>query len=164
MHGFYAEQLRRYRGFLDAGQMRVLFFEDFTANPSRELRAACDFLGLKDLPALDPAAQHSNPARPPLHLGLRLFVNHVLGQRFSFPRPRPNLPNYQGPRAEDAQERRLRWYEKAALSLESKIPRRPPPPMSPPIRVHLQKVFAKENAGLSELLQTDVSARWPYMA
>lgn len=164
VHGFYAEQLRRYRGFLDAGQMRVLFFEDFTANPGRELRAVCDFLGLKDLPALDPAAQHSNPARPPLHLGSRLFVNHWLGQRFSFPRPRPNLPNYEGPQAADAQERRLRWYEKAALSLENKIPRRPPPPMSPPVRVHLQKVFAKENAGLSELLQTDVSARWPYMA
>jgi hypothetical protein len=53
VQGFYAEQLERYRGFLNAGQMLVLFFEDFTEDPMRELRRVCDFLGLKDLPPID---------------------------------------------------------------------------------------------------------------
>jgi len=163
-YGFYAEQLERYRGFLNANQMLALFFEDLAADPTRELRRVCDFLGLEDLPPIDAEAQHSNAARPPLHLGSRLLVNQWLGHRFSFPRPRPNLPNYQGPEAPDAQARSLRWYERALMSLDERMPRRRPAPMSPQIREHLQKVFAKRNAGLAELLGCDVSARWPYMA
>jgi hypothetical protein len=162
-HGFYSEQLQRYKGFLDANQMIVVFFEDLIADPVAELRRVCNFLGLEDAPDVDKDAQHSNAARPPLHFGSRLLVNHWLGHRFSFPRPRPNLPNYRGPEADDAQGRRLRWYEKALVALDDNLPRRRPPPMNPETRIHLQKVFNKRNAGLGELLQADVSARWPYM-
>lgn len=162
-HGFYAEQLRRYEGFLDAGQMLVLFFEDLIADPIAEARRVCDFVGLEDLPPIDAESQHSNAARPPWHLGSRLLVNHWLGHRFSFPRPRPNLPHYRGPEASDGPARRLRWYEKVLLVLDDNMPRRRPPPMKPETREHLQKVFAKRNAGLAELLGSDVRARWPYM-
>lgn len=161
--GFYAEHLEHYRGFLDAGQMLVLFFEDFAANPTEVLRQVCDFIGLEDLPPEDTGAQHSNAARPPLHTGTRLFVNHWIGHLFSFPRQRPNLPSYRGPEAEDVQAMPLRWYERAALSLESRIPQKRPPVMRPETREHLQKVFAKRNAALPDLLGADVRARWSYM-
>ncbi|MGB5810417.1 MAG: sulfotransferase [Polyangiales bacterium] len=162
-HGFYAEQLARYEGFLDAGQLHVVFFEDLIADPRGELQRVCDFLGLDDLPPEDEGAEHSNPARPPIHMGSRLLVNHWLGHRFSFPRPRPNLPNYRGPQTPDAQARKFRWYEGAFLTLDGSLPVRRPPPMNEETRSHLQKVFAKRNAGLERLLSTNVSARWPYM-
>ncbi|MEM7436509.1 MAG: sulfotransferase [Myxococcota bacterium] len=163
-HGFYTEQLQRYKGFLEAGQMRVIFFEDLVRDPIGELGGTCEFLGLEDPPAVDLGAQHSNAARPPLHFPSRLLVNHWLGHRFSFPRPRPNLPNYRGPNPDDAQARALRWYEKALLRLDDNLPRRRPPPMNPETRTHLEKVYNKRNAGLGDLLQTDVSARWRYMS
>lgn len=163
MHGFYEDHLRRYHQFLDAGQMVVLFFEDLVVNPLAELARVCTFLGLEEPPSVDDGAAHSNAARPPLHFGSRLLINHYLGHRFSFPRPRPNLPNYRGPEADDAQRRPMRWYEKAILSLNENLPRRRPPPMKEDTRLHLQKVFGKRNAGLANLLGTDVHARWPYM-
>lgn len=163
MHGFYYEQLERYRGFMDAGQMLVLFFEDFAADPTGLLRQVCDFLDLQDLPPASAEAQHSNRAHPPLNLRARLFVNHWLGHLFSFPRTRPNLPGYRGPDAPNPQARPLRPHERAILSLDERFPRPPPAPMSATTREVLQKVFAKRNAGLADLLGCDVSARWPYM-
>lgn len=162
-HGLYAEHLQRYRGFLDAGQMTVVFFEDLIADPMAQLARVCSFLGLAEAPSVDDDSKHSNAARPPLHFGSRLLLNHYLGHRFSFPRPRPNLPNYRGPDADDAQRRPLKWYEKAALSLDENMPRPRAPRMKDETRMHLQKVFAKRNAGLADLLGTDVHARWPYM-
>jgi len=160
--GFYAEQLERYRGFLDAGRMRVFFFEDFVADPAAVLGEVRAFLGLEPAGTSDEGL-HSNAARPPLHLGTRLFVNHWIGHRFSSPRPRPNLPGYQGPEVADPQARSLRWYERLALRVDEATPRRRPPEMKPETRVLLEKVFAKRNAGLGELLGTDVAGRWPYM-
>ncbi len=162
--GFYAEHLARYRAFLDAGQMLVLFFEDFVADPAAQMRKVCEFLGLEELPAMDAGAQHSNKARPPLHFGSRLIVNHWLGHRFAFPTPRPNLPGYAGPEVPGAHARTFRWYEKAALWFDEHVPRSRPPAMRPETQAHLQKVFAKRNAKLGELLDCDVGARWPYMA
>lgn len=161
--GFYAEQLERYRGFMEAGQMQVYFFEDLVAEPLVVLRQVCDFLGLDELPPVDERARHSNAARPPLHMKARLLVNHWLGHRFTFPRPRPNLPNYEGPQAPSTQTRALRWYEEALLTVNERLPRRPHAPMAAATRAHLQKVYAKRNAGLSELLGADVGARWQYM-
>lgn len=162
-HGFYEEHLRRYQGFLQAGQMTVVFFEDLVREPLVELANVCGFVGLEGPPPVEDNAKHSNAARPPLHFGSRLLLNHYLGHRFSFPRPRPNLPNYRGPDADDAQRRTLRWYEKAVLSLDENMPRRRPPRMRDDTRAHLQRVFGKRNAGLAKLLDTDVHARWPYM-
>lgn len=163
-HGFYAEQLARYRGFFDAGQMHVLFFEDLTADPPAEIRRICEFLGLGEPPSSDSESQHRNPARPPLHVGARLLLNQWIGHRFSFPRPRPNIPGYRGPEVEDGLARELRWYERALLSLDESIPRKRHPPMREDTRVNLQKLFAKRNRNLGALLDVDVEARWPYMA
>ncbi|MGD8609350.1 MAG: sulfotransferase [Myxococcales bacterium] len=161
-HGFYAEQLERYRGFLEAGQLHVCFFEDLAADPPAEIRRIYDFLGLDEPLSIDRAAQHCNRARPPLHLGARLHLNQWIGHRFSFPRPRPNIPGYRGPQ-ENSLARELRWYEKALLTLDENIPRKRHPPMRDDTRIHLQKLFARKNRNLATLLGADVSARWPYM-
>ena len=162
-HGFYAEQLERYRGFLSKGQMHVSFFEDLRDDPPTEIGRICDFLGLDELPPIDTASQHHNRARPPLHLGSRLLLNQWIGHRFSFPRPRPNIPGYRSTEVEDGLARELRWYEKALLAIEENVPRKRHPPMRDDTRIHLQKLFAKRNRDLGAILGADVSARWPYM-
>jgi len=161
-HGFYLKHLKRYADFRDAGQLKVIILEDLLADVPGQLRDIGDFLGAA-APISAQLTTHANAARPPLHLGSRLMLNHFLGHRFAFPRLRPNLPGYVGPNETRAQARPLRWYERAAVAMEHRLPARRPPPMADETRAHLERLFAKPSRELAEWLGRDLSERWPSM-
>jgi hypothetical protein len=158
-HGFYVDHLRRYADFRDAGQLKVILLEDFLSDVPGHLRDIGAFLGATR-PISARLTTHANAARPPLHLGSRLMLNHLFGDRFAFPRLRPNLPGYAGPDVSQAEARPLRWYERAAVAMEQRLPTRRPPPMAIETRAHLERIFAKPNGELAEWLGRDLALHW----
>lgn len=161
-HGFYLDHLKRYAEFRDAGQLMVVLLEDLLGDVEGTLARVGRYLGAT-ASIRAPRTTHANAARPPLHLGSRLLLNHFLGHRFAFPRSRPNMPGYRGPDAGREQTRSLRWYERAAVALEGVLPARRPPPMAEATRHHLEALFARRNRGLGAWLGRDRRAVWPYM-
>lgn len=156
---FYKPQLQRYLAVFPSHQIKVVLFEEFVSQMQEVVDAISAFLELRtpiDLAALD---THRNAAGAPFSVTLqrlqnKMFRNHAMTPyRSHF--PDAGLPQ-QGPweRLTFTLVRALRWLNRSS---------RPYPPMKPDTRAFLEKLFAKENQGLSDLLGRDVKPYWPYM-
>ena len=169
LRGRYLEQLRRYGNFIQRGSLKVVFFEDFVRDMQTEVEGVCHYLGI-DPPDLSTIDTHQNVSPRPLNIPARLAFNRMFGRLLPQARRIPNMPGYTKPRPSKVGGGLLRSDGGSDLraSLEvarrALLPNRKPPPMQQQTREFLQKLFARENAGLSELLGQDVAARWPYMA
>lgn len=162
--GCYAEQIRRYLEHFDRDRIRILVFEEFVSDEQRIVDEVCAFLGLDpsvDTSSVDP---HRNPARPPLSLRARLAANSLLG-RFTEKSYRARIPNMPGydPDSLASRIEKHPLAQRLAETYDALRPRRRYPPMKPETRAHLEHVFRRANAGLSDLIGLDVSEHWPYM-
>ncbi len=162
--GRYLEQLERYLAHFGRERLQILLFEEFVSDEQSAVDGVCAFLGLEpgvDLSTVDP---HRNRASPPLSLPARLLVNRLF-QRFTAKSYRgriPNMPSYD-PGSLASRIERHPLARRLADGYESLRPRRRYPPMRPETRAHLEGVFRRANAGLSDLVGRDVSEHWPYM-
>jgi hypothetical protein len=162
--GFYRDQLARYLRHFPAAQVKVVIFEDFVADPQGGIDEVAAFLGLAASVDLSRVSPHRNAANAPLWLTGRLAANRLLRPllKKSYRRRIPNMSGYRPDRP---------WHERAAdprvqqaLDLwEAVRPKRRYPPMQPETRRFLEGVFRRANQGLSDLIGTDVSRRWPWM-
>jgi hypothetical protein len=158
--GYYGEHLRRYQSFLDSGQLLVVFFEDFVADTAGTIERVCAHVGLEQPPDLSQIETRQNVGSHPWFLPGRLLVNSTFRPLFAKRRRIPNMPGYQPEgSAPPAAPRRGSLLDR----LSAPLPKRKTPPMKPATRAFLEQIFRRENAGLSELLDTDIAERWPYM-
>jgi hypothetical protein len=140
-------------------QVKVLLFERFVADIRGALDEVTRFVDLGSPLDLTGLATHHHRGDAPRHPRLRLLQNRLL-RRATAPRLMPDLPGGPPPA--------LSSWGRAAVRLDDAFERlnrsdRPYPEMKPDTRAFLERLFARENAGLSELIELDVGAAWPYM-
>lgn len=163
--GFYQDQLERWVALCGRERLRVIFFEDFRADPQGVFDDLCDFLGLNRALDVAQVSSHRNATRAPLHPPSRLLANRVL-RRIAARRYDARVPNMPGYRAGSLRTEAFRHPAVDRLEdlLALVLPPRRAPPMAPDTRRFLEGVFRKRNRDLGALLDEDVAARWPYMA
>jgi hypothetical protein len=158
--GFYRQQLERYFDHFPREQITVLLFEDFIQDLQGHVDSICGTLGLSgsvDLSAV--ATTTRNTARIPRWPGLLAFQNWLLQSRNArhYQHHLPDMPTdddtFVGWVLDNINFRVRNW------NLEE----RSAPPMAPSTKSFLQRLYAKENRGLSDLIGVDLAQYWPYM-
>jgi hypothetical protein len=157
--GFYQPQIAAYLQRFPRENVKILVFEEFVRDVQQGVDDVVRFLGLPSRLSLDGIDTHRHRGQVPRFQRLQLLQNRlfrgVLGES-----NRPDLPNV--PRPSPTARQRL------ALSVDRGLRRLNPPArgerdLRPETRAFLEDVFARENAGLSELLGIDLARHWPYM-
>lgn len=151
----YKEQIERYREHFNAAQMQFVIFEEFVRDMPKVVADVCAFLGLEFCDELVAEKTHANPSRAPRWLWLRLLQNRWLRDY----RERREFLNVAGaPLARRGD--RVAVLSQRVLNRLNRPTARRPPPMRTETREFLRGLFARENAGLSELIGRDVGEFW----
>jgi len=158
--GLYREQLERYLEVFDREQITVLIFEDFIQNMEARIDDLCEWLGLSeslDLSSLN--GTQKNASLVPRWSRLMAWQNYIFRplQARNYNHRIADLPDdeFTGmERLMNSVNYRLRYFN---LHEGKK------PPMPAEARSFLQRLYAKENRGLSDLIGIDVSQYWDYL-
>lgn len=155
---YYFAQLTRYFKLFPPEQIRVLVFEDFIKHQQETLDSLCHWLGLPPRP-LNVDNAHRNTAQTPRFVPLQLLQNRLLSTFApdTYVLKLPHMPDYSPGRITQS----LQLLHRGLRHLNSSSRRYPP--MRRDTRAFLERLLAKENAGLSDLLGLDLRAFWPYM-
>jgi hypothetical protein len=157
--GFYQAQIEGYLQRFPRENVKILVFEEFVRDVQRGVDDVVRFLGLPSRIGVGGMDTHRHRGQVPRFPRLQLMQNRmfrgVLGEC-----NRPDLPNV--PRLAPTAGQRL------AVAVDRGLRRLHPPSRGdrgprPETRAFLESVFARENAGLSELLGIDLARYWPYM-
>ncbi len=164
--GYYREQLERYRAFFGLDRLKVIIFEEFIRDQQAVIDDLTQFLGMSSTVDLSRVDTHRNPSVVPLSLPGRRLANRAFGSIIDrhTTKQLPNMPGFRmdtpKKRGETARYPRIAKMLDVYRSLRSgkKLP-----PMKAETRHFLERLFRRENAGLSDLIERDVSEFWPYM-
>ena len=162
--GFYAEQLRRYTRFIEAGRLKVVLFEDLVQDTQGTVDDICQYLELEGSIDVSSINTHQNSATVPLEIPLRILANRLY-LTFAANRSRRNIPNMPAYREPSEQEASAKSpiLSRIWKLYRNRLPSRNYPPMADDTRSFLEKLYRRSNAGLSELIDDDVSRQWPCM-
>ena len=154
LRGFYRRQLERYFRWFSRDQLKIVLFEEFVDETQAVVDAVCSFLGVS--PSVDVARTqaHKNKSPVPRWPGLQRFLNYATSGvegHGDTGLPYPRKP--QSPYAVQGLVYHLRQ-----LNLTT---HRDTPPMDEAARNCLRQIFARQNAGLADLLGVDLPAHWP---
>jgi len=168
----YEQALRRYLEYFDRHQLKIVFFQDFVEDPQTVIDEVCSFLGLP--PVIDAEADraHQNSGGAPASIQAKLLENRVFRRHTDLTSLRgllDHLPDIGAPQWSDLQQSRgLRGVFTTLLRnrgvawLQRNLFPRDYPQMQQDTRLFLEGLLERENRGLSELIQVDVSDYWPY--
>ncbi|AFZ61384.1 sulfotransferase [Anabaena cylindrica FACHB-243] len=157
--GFYRQHLARYFQYFEREQIKVILFEDFIKNVQEKIDEVCEFLQLNQSVNVSNLEAHQNSALVPRNLRLHLLFNNlfktrICGRKYQISHlPNANISN---------QNIILDWLTNSfnQLNLTSN---KPYPQMHPDTRQFLEQLFAKENSGLSQLIDFPVEQFWSYV-
>jgi hypothetical protein len=155
---YYFAQLTRYYQLFSPDQIRVLVFEDFIKRQQETLDDLCRWLGLPPT-SINVHNAHRNTAQTPRFASLQLLQNRLLSPFApdTYLLKPPHMPAYTPGRITQS----FQFLHRGLRYLNSSSRRYPP--MRRDTRAFLERLMAKENAGLSDLLGLDLRAYWPYM-
>ncbi len=157
--GFYRQQLGRYFQLFPESQITILIFQDFVNSIQDRIDELCHTLGLSHSINLSTIETQRNQTRVPRWPRLLAWQNRVFRSR-NARHPQYHLPNT----TTDSRTFRDRVLDKANQWLRNlNMRNRSPAPMDPETKSFLQKLYARENRGLSELIGVDLQTYWPYM-
>lgn len=157
--GFYKPQIEAYLQRFPRENVKILIFEEFVRDVQHAVDDVVRFLGLRSRLSLSGIDTHRHRGEVPRFQRLQLMQNRlfrgVLDQC-----NRPDLPNVPQPP--------LAPRQRLAVAVDRRLRRLNPPSrgnraMRPETRAFLEDLFARENAGLSELLGLDLGRYWPCM-
>ncbi|SER95900.1 Sulfotransferase family protein [Tranquillimonas rosea] len=153
----YAPQLRRFREALGPERVHVVLFEEFNADRQRVLDGVTAFLGLAPIAADDVETWFNRtryPRRTETLLRLNRIGRHLVPYRYA---------RHFGPGAPLGARVGHRAYRKWSGFVSNRILTEDAAPedMRPTTRRYLERHLSDRNAGLSELLGTDLSRYWP---
>jgi hypothetical protein len=148
--GFYHKQLSRYYHQFSEDQIHVCLFRDFVDAPSALLQDVFSFLGADPSFSPDPSKQH-NPSGVPRSESLHWLLYHA-GLRPSTKALLPDpITRFLSAHFSDTAQQLREWKMKLLHSNLRK------PPMSPPVREHLQSLYREDIRRLQDLIDRDLS-------
>lgn len=155
LRSFYKPQLERYFDLFPKDQIRVFLFERFVEHTQAVVNEACSFLGLSTPVDVEQASAHQNESPVPRWTGLQLLFNYcttgVEGHSEN------QLPYAQKPQSSYFLQGLVHHLRRLNLTTGRT------PPMSAAVRSTLGQIFARQNRGLSELLDVDLAEYWPFL-
>ena len=156
----YKIQIERYLEHFSRDQIKIVVFEKFISNMQGVLDEVCSFLGLESGIDLSQVETHRMPSPVPRWPRLLYWQNYLT---------RSLGPNRYAGYFPGTRERKLaRWEEIANgvnrrlrnFNLRSDVRK---PPMARETRRRLQRIMAKENEGLSEMLGIEFGTYWEFL-
>ena len=153
----YAPALREFRDVFGPEQVHVVIFEDFNANRQAVLDGVTAFLGVSDLVRDDMPAWH-NRTKYPAQMKTLLRLNRV-GRVLVRARYARHLGQDRKLSARLAHAAYRRWF--GFVSRRVLTEDQPPSPMRAKTRAYLCQHLSDRNAGLSALIDKDLSRVWP---
>ena len=153
----YQPQIEKYLSLFPPDRIKIVLFEEFVQDMLPVVLDVCRFLGVHDELDVTALKTHRHPARLPRSVRLQLLRNLLLrsrthqaytGRLASVPNPTPSPPGLF-----------VRAFDKC-YRIINPLGRRKVPPMKPATREFLNKLFARENAGLSKLIGKNVEEYW----
>lgn len=155
----YKKHIQRYKKYFPDKNMKFIIFKDFIKNNQRNIDDICKFIGLETSVDVRKINTHKNPTKVPINIRLQIVYNHLLRtQRLvtqEFGSHLPNLP-------QNEPKRFWRKMDKLVYKLNF-TDKKSYPPMNYKTRKFLEKLFAKENRGLSKLIGKNLKKYWTYM-
>jgi hypothetical protein len=153
----YKKQIERFFANIPSQHIHVMLFEEFIQNVQAEIREVCMFLEVDTELDISQIDTYRNRAVIPQYPRIQLWYNRIFrlhARRLYF----SHLPH-------SPEQVRMSKFSLMRLvaALHRRVnPTRPskPPPMKPQTRTFLNAYFARENAGLSELIGKDVQRYW----
>jgi uncharacterized protein YifE (UPF0438 family) len=166
--GRYKRQIEHFMAHIPTTQIKVILFEHFIQNIQSVTDEVCDFLGVDERLDTTTVPTWSNKTTVPKVLSLQLLYNRILrpisNKRFFIRKDLPGQHRSAGSGEMSSQSTSLltQLAKVDRLIVELNAGKRPP--MTPETQAFLQKLYARENAGISDLIGTDVSQYWTYMS
>ena len=163
--GFYKEQINRYMQYFPSNQLKFIIFEEFTRNIQVIVDSVCIFLGLQTSVDTRVIDTHRNIGTAPRCLSLKLRANRI--ERKTAERlyqgylPTPKINQQPSPTFGSFLEHLSPTM--VITRLVNYAPRSNYPAMANGVREFLERLYAKENVGLGELIGIDIERYWPYM-
>ncbi|MEM6547588.1 MAG: sulfotransferase [Pseudomonadota bacterium] len=151
----YLPHLQRFQTLFPPEQIKVLLFEDFTANTQGSVDAVTDYLGAPRM-AVSEEKSWFNKTVYPTSLDAQLALNRI-GRQIVAMRYANHLGSRFGARARLARRLHYLWFAHAnRLFLRSEKK----PAMRGETRAFLTEHFSRRNQGLSRFLGRDLSKVW----
>jgi hypothetical protein len=163
--GYYKKQIEHYQKFFPANHLKFIIFEEFIENVQSCIDNLCEFLSLWtsiDTGLLD---TRRNVGAAPRSLGLKLRANRQ-NRKAAEEIYRGYLPTLSmDPKKQSSLNRCIDYLSptKVVNMMASLAPRRKYPPMSDGVREFLERLYARDNMGLGDLIGIDIERFWPYM-
>jgi hypothetical protein len=154
--GFYKRQVERFLEVFPRERIMFLVFEDFVPNLQARIDRVCTFLGVDGSVDVSRLDTHRNPGLVPRNLGVQLAYNRLLQRRLAR-RFLDHLP------LSSSQRRRGVPRIVGVAAEKALLVDRDPPRMKDATRAFLEKLFARENRGLSSLVGEDLNRYWPWL-
>lgn len=155
----YKEQIERFMNLFPFHNLKFIIFEDFVTDTQRNIDEVCAFVGAERNIDVSSISTHLNPTKTPRSIKLQIFYNHLFRSRRlvarQFASHLPGVSAVYTPKFWQKMDRligKLNFTDKKSY-----------PPMKSSTKKFLQRLFKKENTGLSEIIQKNLNDFWPYM-
>ncbi len=157
--GFYRRQIERYLAVLPRERIKFVLFEEFIRDMQKTADEVCEFLGVPQSLRVGEIKIRQNKARVPRSPSLQLNLNRMLrGRAFGYKFLKYQIPGIQN----ESAHRLAIWLFRRLSSLNSSR-NGEYPPMRSETKAYLERLYAAENHGLSDLIGLKVENVWNYM-
>ncbi len=154
----YKQQIERYKNYFPDSQMKFIIFEDFIKNTQQNIDEICKFLGLRTSIDISKIDTHKNATMIPRYIKLQIFYNYISRtQRLVTQQFGSHLPNLSKTKPNRFWRRMDKLDCKFNFTSNKSYPK-----MKIETRRFLERLFFKENRGLSELIGRDIKEYWNY--
>jgi len=163
--GYYKKQIERYQKFFPVNHLKFIIFDEFIQDPQSCIDNLCEFLGLRTSIDLGLVDTRRNVGVAPRSLRLKLRENRK-NRKAAEEIYRGYLPTLTLDRKTlSSFSRCIEFLSPTRLMsrMASLTPKRHYPPMSDGVREFLERLYARDNMGLGDLIGIEVERFWPYM-
>ena len=163
--GYYKEHIERITQYFPRDQLKFVIFEEFTKNVQAIVDDVCGFLGLQTTIETGKVDTHQHIGMAPRSLRLKLRANRI--NRKAAERiyqgylPTPGIKKQKT----SSFGRFIEDFSPSMVinKIVNRTPKQKYPSMAADVRQFLEKLYAKENMGLGDLIGLDIERYWPYM-
>jgi len=156
--GRYKSQIERYLRYFSKDQMKFIIFENFIKNTQKQVNSVLDFLEVDDELNLNEIKSHKNPSRVPRFIKPHLFFNFLNRTFLDMKHTSPLKADI------NIDRNKLFLLLESAVNKFNLSPDIDYPKMKKEDREFLEEFYRRENKGLSDLIDEDVSEYWEYMS
>lgn len=152
--GFYKDKIKNYKKHFSKDNLKFIIFENFVSNTQEVISEVCDFIGVGRIDVSD-IETHQNPGKVLFSPKLQVYLNRLMKKRFRKKYVDTHLPGVK----KDKNITRSNIIK----SLFNKISTDEYPPMKKETKNFLEKLYSRENKGISDLINKKIEKFWPYM-